>query len=347
INLPRKLPFDFSRAVSAAAKSVRNSVMGVSLFPENGSSHGDPNLDVATRLSEGLNAVSNLRSNLLKKNKHSPRTLLASDLKDDSEARGVVPLLTLFSTWLDPDADHDLIRNLTLRNWAQLKPLVVPVVFTNSSRVASRAEENGWHVLPVSRTAVDVPILKYMYMDVMARFNSTLYGYANGDILFTQSLVDTLLAVLTSPQLPIKHRPLLVAGRRTNVMMVQPNETTTFQGIYDTARSRGQMDGPFSIDYFVVDRVAYDNWLIGHAVLKGHLVDATSTLLAVHQRGKKGLREGRRRPNSTYNRKLLLRLHLFGQNRNLNCAPWKTLIGRDGKIAVEKNLKQPRRCRRL
>nr|KAG5701081.1 hypothetical protein BaRGS_008802 [Batillaria attramentaria] len=157
-------------------------------------------------------------------------------------------------TWLDPDADHDLIRNLTLRNWAQLKPLVVPVVFTNSSRVASRAEENGWHVLPVSRTAVDVPILKYMYMDVMARFNSTLYGYANGDILFTQSLVDTLLAVLTSPQLPIKHRPLLVAGRRTNVMMVQPNETTTFQGIYDTARSRGQMDGPFSIDYFVVDR---------------------------------------------------------------------------------------------
>ncbi|KAK7488941.1 hypothetical protein BaRGS_00019898 [Batillaria attramentaria] len=74
------------------------------------------------------------------------------------------------STWLDPpDADHDLIRNLTLRNWAQLKPLIVPVVFTNSSRVASRAEENGWHVLPISQTAVGVPILKYMYLDVMAR----------------------------------------------------------------------------------------------------------------------------------------------------------------------------------
>nr|KAG5686860.1 hypothetical protein BaRGS_003550 [Batillaria attramentaria] len=75
------------------------------------------------------------------------------------DTRGSI-LLTLTMTSL---------RNLTLRNWAQLKPLIVPVVFTNSSRVASRAEENGWHVLPISQTAVGVPILKYMYLDVMAR----------------------------------------------------------------------------------------------------------------------------------------------------------------------------------
>ncbi|KAK7462079.1 hypothetical protein BaRGS_00038489 [Batillaria attramentaria] len=159
--------------VPLAKMFLRNSINGVFLVPGKRPSSADLKPGVAIRSSEGLNAVSNIRNNLLSKKQlpeHFLQTVLANDLQDDIEEQGAVPLLTLFSTWLDPpDADHDLIRNLTLRNWAQLKPLIVPVVFTNSSRVASRAEENGWHVLPISQTAVGVPILKYMYLDVMAR----------------------------------------------------------------------------------------------------------------------------------------------------------------------------------
>ena len=77
------------------------------------------------------------------------------------------PLLTLFSTWAD---DKDLARNLTMLNWAQLRPTVVPVLFTNSKVQADRARRHGWHTLPVTKTAVGVPVLKYMYRDVVKRW---------------------------------------------------------------------------------------------------------------------------------------------------------------------------------
>ncbi|KAK7488942.1 hypothetical protein BaRGS_00019899, partial [Batillaria attramentaria] len=179
---------------------------------------------------------------------------------------------------------------------------------------------------------------------------------------YTQSLVDTLQAVLTSPELPIDKQPLLVAGRRTNVNMVQPNEITTFQGIHDIARSRGEMDIGHAIDYIVVDRrfpwncipdlvigrVVYDNWLVGHAILEGQVVvvEATETLLAVHQLGKEGRKEGSRRPNNDYNRDLVRRIHVTNQALSVTCAPWKTLNGPDGRINMKK-VKMHKGCGQL
>ena len=76
------------------------------------------------------------------------------------------PLLTLFSTWAD---NKDLARNLTMANWAQLRPAVLPVLFTDSSVQAARARRHGWHTMPVTTTAVHVPVLKYMYLDAVRR----------------------------------------------------------------------------------------------------------------------------------------------------------------------------------
>lgn len=78
------------------------------------------------------------------------------------------PLLTLFTSWTDRK-DLSLVRNLTLWNWSQLKPFIVPVLFTNDSQLAGQAAQSGWHTLPVSRTAIGVPVLKNMYLDSMRR----------------------------------------------------------------------------------------------------------------------------------------------------------------------------------
>ena len=79
-----------------------------------------------------------------------------------------LPLLTLFTSWTNRK-DLSLVRNLTLRNWSQLKPFIVPVLFTNDSQLAAQAVLSGWHTLPVSKTAIGVPVLKNMYLDAMKR----------------------------------------------------------------------------------------------------------------------------------------------------------------------------------
>ncbi|PVD21434.1 hypothetical protein C0Q70_19607 [Pomacea canaliculata] len=89
-------------------------------------------------------------------------------LRDAIANSSAPPLLTLFSSWADRP-DLGLVRNLTLRNWAQLRPFVQPVLFTNSSSLAEQARAHGWQTLPVSREAVGVPILKNMYLDAMDR----------------------------------------------------------------------------------------------------------------------------------------------------------------------------------
>ena len=71
----------------------------------------------------------------------------------------------------------------------------------------------GWNVLPVSKTGKGVPVLKNMYLDAIKVFNSTFYAYTNSDILFTDTLVITLLSVLTSNL--NKSHPVMLIGRRT------------------------------------------------------------------------------------------------------------------------------------
>ncbi|XP_070192851.1 uncharacterized protein [Littorina saxatilis] len=218
--------------------------------------------------------------------------------------------------------------------------------------------------MPVSNSPIGVPVLKHMYLDAMERFNTTLYAYANGDILFTDSLVDTLLAVLTSSALPSDSKALpsdslalpsdsqalssdsqalLVIGRRTNVNFVTDEESATLQGVTKVA-SRGKLFIPNSQDYFITDRrfpwqsipefvvgrIAYDSWLTATSVTSNDItvVDATNTLLAVHQTVKTGNKEGFSHFEKNYNwqkidkekfqRLILKHLH------QTTCASWKT-----------------------
>lgn len=276
------------------------------------------------------------------------------------ENRSAIPLLTLFSSWADrPELEQ--VRNLTMENWARLMPAVVPVLFTNSSKLAGYAEAHGWQVMPVSRAAVGVPILKNMYLDIFAHFNSPLYAFANGDILFSKSLVDTLLAILASAHLPLDSHPLLVVGQRVNVAMVYPYEVETFEGVARIAKTRGKLFTTMAEDFFITDRTypwhsipgvvigrtAYDNWLVLNSIRRHDVViDATNTLLAVHQTTKAGNYEGFTHANSTYNNNLLTRLYKKIQYMAgcVDCAPWKTRKDSRGKIVVEFVTRKPKHC---
>ena len=109
----------------------------------------------------------------------------------------------------------------------------------------------------------------------------------------------------------------LVVGRRTNVLLGNDSLLYLPESVTQAARQHGQLFGEDAEDYFfiafndfpwhrvadvVVGRPAYDNYLVGRAIQQNvAVVDATATLLAVHQTDKEGSMTGRQYKDSEFN----------------------------------------------
>ena len=260
-------------------------------------------------------------------------------LKENIISGKVEPLLTLFTTWNNNREKH-LVHNNTVRNWLSFRPYVIPVVFTNDIGIASECRRNGWSVLPVRETAADgFPVLKFMYLDAMKAYKTTYYAYSNSDMLYSDNLVDTLIgcAYNLSHFLDVTYsdasflygksvyaqQPTLIIGQRTNVQNVTGDESSTWAAITSVARDRGGLFFVYAIDYFitprnypwndsaevVIGKQVYDNWLIYNARQQKHkIIDATTTLLALHQTTSAGNYESAKTKNANYNRILLRKM---------------------------------------
>jgi len=138
-------------------------------------------------------------------------------------------------------------------------------------------------------------------------------AYCNGDIVFTKSLVQTLLAVrrLWTPVIAAGARNgVLLVGRRTNVDIehstilhddpsVESMSETGFLFNSDAQDyfiySRGARNWAMMPE-FVVGRPGYDNWLVDDAWRDESMdvIDVTRTLLAVHLTASDGNSAGHR-----------------------------------------------------
>ena len=278
----------------------------------------------------------------------------------------IEPLLTLFTSWNDDSRRH-LVRNHTVKNWASLLPFVIPVVFTDEKRIASECRRKGWNVLPVRVAAADgIPVLKHMFEDVMAAYNTTFYAYSNSDILYTDTLIDTLasyafrlydsldIASSTSTVQLVKssdiQKPVLIIGRRVNVENVTETESSTWKNITSTARRRGELFSQWAMDYFITTKfypwkdiaevvvgvLYYDDYLVYNARKQNHtVIDATKTLLALHQTTSAGNYESRAHKHSLYDYKLLRKMdpHVNYHAGTADCAQYYTQY-QDGCIVV-------------
>ncbi|XP_060596812.1 uncharacterized protein LOC132750783 [Ruditapes philippinarum] len=230
-------------------------------------------------------------------------------LKSEIMRNDTEPLLTLFTTWNNSPVKN-AVHNITLRNWMTLRPYVVPVIFLYDNLT--------------KQAGGGIPILKYMYIDVMRLFKSTFYAYSNADILFT----DTLIYTLFSLKEYMKHisMPILVVGKRHNVNFLTMSEGLSWKSITQVAQMRGKLFNGFAEDYFittpeypwrdiaevVIGRPAYDNWLVYRSrKLQVNVIDSTNTILAVHQTTGSGNYEGHKQTNSNYNHNLLVKLYKF------------------------------------
>eukprot|EP01062_Namystynia_karyoxenos_P074468 TRINITY_DN71366_c0_g1_i1.p1 TRINITY_DN71366_c0_g1~~TRINITY_DN71366_c0_g1_i1.p1 ORF type:complete len:602 (+),score=159.39 TRINITY_DN71366_c0_g1_i1:87-1892(+) len=182
--------------------------------------------------------------------------------------------------------------------------------------------------------------------------------YSNSDILYTRTLGQTLGAALRyarelHPRKPLR---LMVVGMRVNVDM--PADFSP--GAADVEQVMGKLAGggqryqTNAEDYFAVSRdlfswesmppfivggVAFDNWFVARAnraARKGEavvVVDATDTVLALHQNHGEGRKDSHLHPKSRFNRELAVRHGSWARGRVVD-ARYASLRMPWGELAV-------------
>ena len=207
---------------------------------------------------------------------------LYTDYKNESNAVDQ-PLLTIFTAFKDHpnNAHHKFAHRLVISNWASFMPFVKPVLFAENvtSDLAKLARNHTWDVLQLNRVSPSgAPFLKDMYQTVFEKYQSTFYGFANGDLLFDDGLVRTLNGIKL--RLEHLHDNVMVVGIRTNIDIDDYNTTSEFskENLQSLAMKKGKLFIAMSEDYFfftkehcsmnwtsladvVIGRVAYDNYL--------------------------------------------------------------------------------------
>lgn len=136
------------------------------------------------------------------------------------------PILTLFTTMYENTNKSYIFRN-TIRLWAKLVPKVQPVLFISPSLIKEKAEElhdlaryacsQGWSVIMTPYCNADgYPVLKSMFRTIEDLYRTPWIGYANGDILFNNSLTKSL-EVLEKYVTRDPEKMFLVVGQRVDV----------------------------------------------------------------------------------------------------------------------------------
>ena len=248
------------------------------------------------------------------------------------------PLLTLFTTF-KPVSSKISLYQITLRNWATMQPCIVPILYSdsvNSTFLVAEAAKLNWTVYPAPELWDGLPVLKAMYSHAMEHSSTPFYGYANGDILFTEDLLQTLCFIRQH----VNWTQYLITGRRTNSNYTgQPLDTL---GDIKSLAQNGTLFFPNSEDFFitgvssypwseiprfVVGRLAYDNWLVANAINeKIPVIDVTETVLSLHLTDFEGKEAGRYSINKT---DLKRNVNLADPNfyfplGSVTCAPYQT-----------------------
>ncbi|KAK2150674.1 hypothetical protein LSH36_396g06009 [Paralvinella palmiformis] len=219
------------------------------------------------------------------------------------------PIVTMFTTIRDVHCRKAIHKRL-INNWLALPPGLDPVLFVpftehNSSWISS-AIANNWRVRFLYGLRKNLPILSAMFKEVLALSTTPFVGYANADLLFDASLISTLR--LLSQRLNVSNEKILIVGRRRNVDTAAVNlgsgsDLTKISEMEKIGLHQDNAQDYFIISRqsvpwnevpdFVVGRIGYDNWFVSKAQdWNMTLIDASRTILAVHQSGIDGFNSG-------------------------------------------------------
>ena len=257
-------------------------------------------------------------------------------------------LLTLFTTW-KASMESSYVYNNTVNVLSTMGQDIQPVIFLPEEDIAFYDPPKGWDVLPISASACGgAPVLKNMFLDAYKKFDSTFYGYVNADILFNKGILETLRTIKSSKVFNPK-KSILISGRRFDIQLEKlgVKHISTPMEVEEIVLKVSLQNG-FAEDYFittstypwqfmldlVIGRPKYDNYLVYtsriHKVL---VIDASSTVIALHQRTKK-----RKKSKHECNEAILRKAKRYSmwkiRRGALECAKLETRYDRDGNVTL-------------
>ena len=216
------------------------------------------------------------------------------------------PLAILFTSFSDRP-EKEFIYTNTIKNWASFLPRIQPVLFTTfkNGRIIELAKKHGWYVFPnPAINQFKMPVLKKMYLFAYKTFNASFYGFANGDILFDEGLMRTLLKLDT--HLDTIDVSLLYGMRRnynisrtTNYtltpiwpqkqvsVLAHPKHSEVFRPEKGDAMDYFFVTQYYPFEYLlplVISRQGFDTYFVTMSnLLNLTTIDGTGSVMAVHQ----------------------------------------------------------------
>lgn len=232
----------------------------------------------------------------------APQRYTFSLQNSEKTATGPNTLLTLVTTFSSLKERKTIERN-TVRNWAALKPFVQPFVLADLKSISAKiAKRYGWIVKdsnllgPVS--SVGLPYINDL-LDIVCKdsTNSSFVGFANGDLLFTRSLIKTLQFL--NRQKMVKSQNILMIGQRKDLdkfasALVNINGThltditwLNFMDYYSAGHDIFLFNKCYNwnlLPNFVVGHPKYDMYLPVVAALKNFtVINLSKTVEMAHQ----------------------------------------------------------------
>ena len=203
-------------------------------------------------------------------------------------------MLTIFA-WPKPFRGHiATIQRNAIGSWARLRPSCQILLFGSEEGTAETAREfDVCHVPDVARNEYGTLLLDDVFEKARKLSNYELLCYINCDIVLMNDFIQGVKEVSQW-----RKRFLMIGEcRNLDITDLTFNRPNWEEYLRAEALQRGRRRGPYANDYFVfprdfyehllplaLGRAYFDHWLIWKArALKAAVVDATPTVLAVHQ----------------------------------------------------------------
>ncbi|CAH1777628.1 unnamed protein product, partial [Owenia fusiformis] len=202
------------------------------------------------------------------------------------------------------------------------------------------------------------PVLRQMFIESQRRFNTDLYMYSNGDILFhIKKLITSLKEIKRFTKAHNIRRFIVFGGRREAKFYSTSGDTIEIiSGLDEEITRRGQgtkLGLSNAQDYFITSKTsfpwdampdfvvsvpAFDNWLLMFSN-KADIAtfDITATNLAVHQAGAPKFIDNDYNKSASNNMELYNESIISYGGTSIYCCKWKTMYDGGGKVIIVKN----------
>ncbi|CAH1779907.1 unnamed protein product [Owenia fusiformis] len=269
--------------------------------------------------------------------------------------------VTLFTTFSQSQSGRFEIQRNTIRNWNQMKRSLGfnLVVFLNTSSNYSSDLLSDWGVIAYTPVMLRFgrPVLKEMYKAVMTKYDSHIYGYVNGDILFHGSKLKNTLRYIHDYCTRNHTDKYLIFGGRTELTFQNKKSTkilaTGDDNEIEELYRQGKLGQLTALDYFfssktsfpwalfppfVISVYSFDSWLMLYSNKAGvQSFDITNTTIAIHQRGPGKQKTKGYKAAEHFNNMLFYKsFRATGKMFSLACTKWKTISSTNGSISVER-----------